>query len=103
MKLPTLAHRRRRGDLIQTFKILHNIEVIPYERFFTIVSNPTTRGHNFKLDKPRCRTSFRLQQFSQRIINDWNALPSHIVNAKDVNDFKSKLDRYWNHEAMYDY
>ena len=33
-------------------------------------------------------TSFRLQHFSQRIINDWNALPPYVVNAKDVNDFK---------------
>ena len=32
-----------------------------------------------------------------------NALSLHIVNAKDVNDFKSKLDRHWSHEVMYDY
>ena len=89
--------------MLQTFKILHKIEDIPSERFFTIVSNPSTRGHNFKLEKPRCRTSFGLQHFSQRIINDWNALPSYVVNAKDVNDFKSKLDKHWNHEVMYEY
>ena len=89
--------------MLQTFKILHKIEDIPSERFFTIISNPSTRGHNFKLEKPRCRTSFRLQHFSQRIINDWNALPSYVVNAKDVNDFKSKLDKHWNHEVMYEY
>ena len=36
LKLPTLAHRRRRGDMLQTFKILHKIEDIPSERFFNI-------------------------------------------------------------------
>ena len=63
LKLPTLAHHRRRGDMLQTFKILHKIEDIPSERFFTIISNTSTRGHNFKFEKPRCRTSFRLQHF----------------------------------------
>ena len=47
--------------------------------------------------------SFRLQHFSQRIIIEWNALPSSVVNAKDVNDYKSKLDSHWNLEVMYDY
>ena len=34
LKLPTLAHRRRRGDMIQTFKIIHRIEDVSFERFF---------------------------------------------------------------------
>lgn len=103
LKLPTLAHRRRRGDMLQTFKIIKGIENIPSERFFSVITTSTTRGHSFKLEKPRCRTSIRLQQFSQRIINDWNALPEHVVNAIDVNNFKAKLDQYWNHEVMYQY
>ena len=26
-----------------------------------------------------------------------------VVNAKVVNDFKSKLDQHWNHEVMYEH
>ena len=89
--------------MIQTYKIIHGIEDIPSERFCTVVTNLATGGHNHKLEKPRCKTSFRLQHFSQRIINEWNALPFSVVNAKDVNDFKSKLDSHWNHEVMYEY
>ena len=37
LKLPSLAHRRRRGDMIQTFKIIKGIEDITFERFFLIV------------------------------------------------------------------
>ena len=66
-------------------------------------TNLATCGHNHKLEKPRCKTSLRLQHFSRRIIKEWNALPSSVVNAKDVNDFKSKLDSHWNHEVMYEY
>ncbi len=76
LNISTLAHRRRRGDMIQTFKIIRGIEDIPSDRFFTICHS-MTRGHEYKLAKPRCTTSFRLQQFSQRIINDWNSLPKY--------------------------
>ena len=69
-KLPSLAHRRRRGDMIQTFKIIKGIEDIPSERFINLCTSSSTRGHSVKLKKPRCRTTLRLQQFSQRIIND---------------------------------
>ena len=34
LKLPSLVHRRRCGDMIQTFKIIKGIENIPSERFF---------------------------------------------------------------------
>ena len=94
LKLPTLAHRRIRGDLIQTYKILHGFENIPEERFL-VLSESRTRGHNYKLEKSRCNTTFRLNQFSQRVIKRWNALPHNVVNAKSVNSFKPQLDKFY--------
>ncbi|CAG2220332.1 unnamed protein product [Mytilus edulis] len=94
LKLPSLTHRRRRGDMIQAFKILKGIEDISYERFFTVIST-NTRGHNWKLAKPRCNTSFRLRHFSQRIINDWNNLPVEVISSKTVEAFKISIDRHW--------
>ncbi|VDI02538.1 Hypothetical predicted protein, partial [Mytilus galloprovincialis] len=94
LKLPSLTHRRRRGDMIQAFKILKGFEDISYERFFTVIST-NTRGHNWKLAKPRCNTSFRLRHFSQRIINDWNNLPVEVISSKTVEAFKISIDRHW--------
>ena len=93
LKLPTLAHRRIKGDLIQTYKILHGLENIPIERFF-VLTESRIRGHNYKLEKSRCNTTFRLNQFSQRVINRWNGLPHYVVNAKSLNSFKSQLDKF---------
>ena len=45
LKLPSLAHRRRRGDMIQTFKIIKGIEDIPSERFFKLCTSSSTHGH----------------------------------------------------------
>ena len=85
-----MAHRRRRGDTIRTFKIIKGIEDIPSGRFFKLCTSSSTGGHSLKLEKPSCKT-FRLQQFSQRIIKDWNSLPDGAVLAKDLNEFKSKI------------
>ena len=48
LKLPSLAHRRRRGDIIQCFKIIKGLDDIPCERFFTFAES-RTRGHFYKL------------------------------------------------------
>ena len=105
-KLPSLAHRRRRDDMIQTFKIIKGIEDIPSERFFKVSKESSTRGHSLKLEKPRCKTTVRQQHFSQRVIlfiNDWNSLPERVVRGKDVNQFKTRIDHYWGQEVIYDY
>lgn len=36
LRLPTLLHRRKRGDWIQAFKIIRGYEKIPVERFFVL-------------------------------------------------------------------
>ena len=49
LKLPSLAHRRRRGDIIQCFKIIKGLDDIPCERFFTFAES-RTRGHSIQAD-----------------------------------------------------
>ena len=80
--------------MIQTYKITNKFEDIRCDRFFTIVNTNTCR-HSCKLSKPRCNSSFRLIQFSSRIINDWNNLPESVISAKTVENFKMLLDRHW--------
>ena len=93
LHLTTLELRRHRGDLIETFKILTGKEGISSNSLFSF-NNNVTRGNSFKLNKSRCRLNIRQTFFSQRIINAWNQLPEHVVNAETVNCFKNRLDRY---------
>ena len=102
LKLPSLAHRRRRGDMIQCFKIIKGLDDIPCDKFFTFAES-RTRGHCYKLIKPRCETSFRLRCFSHRVITDWNKLPYDVVIAQTLNSFKNRLDKFWSNEDMYSY
>ena len=94
LNLPSLEYRRRRGDMIQVFKIVHGLERIPSDAFF-VRDAGITRGHSLKLSKPRCLTKLRQEVFSQRVISDWNSLPEEVVTAQTVNSFKIRLDKVW--------
>ena len=72
--------------------LAHKVSALPVE-----VEEKTTRGHNYKLTKKRCSTTRRLKFFSMRVVNAWNSLPVHVVNAVSVNSFKSRLDMCWAH------
>jgi hypothetical protein len=60
--------------------------------FFELRVDNRTRGHKWKLDKPRVNTIIRQNSFSQRVINSWNSLPADAVNCITINSFKTALE-----------
>ena len=92
----TLEKRRTRGDLIETFKILHDLENLDKHKFFTRSISTSTRGHTMKLFKEQNRLDTRKHFFSQRIVNDWNKLPQYVIDARTVLQFKIALEKYFN-------
>ena len=68
------------------------------------VYDSTTRGNMFKLDKDRAKYDLRKFYFTNRVVNAWNSLPDHVVLSETVNIFKSRLDKFWQHQDMiYDF
>ena len=65
------------------------------------MSHLRTQGHQFKFFKEHAKKLTRINTFSRRIVNDWNALSPDIVNAPSIIFFKSKLDRHWM-DKLYD-
>ena len=52
LNLPSLQHRRRRGDMIMTYKIISGKVNLERDDFFTFSGNQTNRGsHCYKLGK----------------------------------------------------
>src|SRR5207245_1948836 len=92
--LTTLEERRTREVLIEAFKMIEGLNKSDYTRFFTIVQNNRTRGHKLKIVKTRSRLNIRKNFFSQRVVNDWNALPVIVVESESVNSFKNNYDKY---------
>ena len=89
----SLLHRRLRGDMIETYKIVTGIWGIDKEIYFKQVTNSITRGHCYKLRKQRAKTFLNRNKFSNRVINEWNNLP-HIMESTSVNNFKNLLDKH---------
>ena len=62
LNLPTLEERRKRGDLIETFKILKQHDQVDPHNFFIMREDATgrekenTRGHHLKIFKQRRNT-----------------------------------------------
>ena len=90
--LISLENRRLRADLLEVFKILKGfVKVNPATHFS--MSDRRSRGHTLKLEKPRARLDLRKHFFSNRVIDEWNALPGHTVEATSTNMFKAALQR----------
>ena len=95
--LPSLYYRRRRGDMIMVYQMLHGGVDLQPDDFFSPAVMTTTRGHPWKPDKPRATSRIRRNTFSVRVVNDWNALPLRVVASETLNQFKSRLDTHWAH------
>ena len=95
LDLHSLYYRRRRGDMIRTYQIIHADLDLQPDDFFSPATYASTRGHAWKLRKEQARLRVRRDCFSVRVLNDWNALPPDVVQAKSLNQFKSRLDAHW--------
>ena len=100
MKLPSLHYRRKRGDAIQVFKYLNGLSMGSTDTLLPKDGSRRTRGHGHKLLKKRCRTEVRRYSFSQRVVNPWNGLSAHAVEARTLNAFKHRLDGEWAAEVF---
>ena len=96
LNITSLETRRIRGDLIQTFKIINGFDNITWNT--PNVFNPRldvhyTRGHCFKLTREVVKNCEQRHNFyTNRVVNNWNALPINMVSAPSINSFKARLD-----------
>ena len=104
LKLIRIEDRQRRGDLIETYKLLTNKVAVDHTQFFKLCEEHRTRGHSLKLEVRRCNLKPRSKFFANRVVTAWNQLPEEVSSAHTVNSFKNRLDRHWDvvQEAMTD-
>ncbi len=99
--LTTLEDRRRRGDLLQVYRIMTDKSSLDKSldktEFFTRRdTGHQTRGHELKLYSEGCVKAVRRGFYSQRVVSYWNKLPGDVVGAETVNMFKNRYDRWMN-------
>ena len=87
--------------MIQVNKLLHKEYNVVNDILVRDISE-RRRGHSLKLVKQRFDKEIRKNYFSLRVTNTWNSLPNDTVMAKNLNPFKSRLDRMWS-DLHYDF
>ena len=101
LKLPSLEYRRLRGDLIEMYKMTHNLYDPLTTSSLLTLNISTTRSNQFKLIKPRVNSKPFQSFFTNRIINVWNGLPEVVVNAGSINLFKNHVDSHFKNIIKY--
>ena len=92
LQLPSLKHRRLRGDLIQAYKIMTSIDNLDVKKFFNPSPCLRTRNSEKKVFISYSRTNLRKNYFTNRCAPVWNKLNYVTKNSLTLNAFKSNLD-----------
>ena len=95
LALPSMEYRRKRGDMIQCYKIMKGLVRMEKKELFTMIPSNNTRGHNQRLLRQQTKKAARAISFSQRTIRNWNSLPQTVIDAPSVDAFKNRLDEAW--------
>jgi hypothetical protein len=107
LDLLTLEERRVRGDLIQYFKFYKGFNRISW--FHTMVPQHSLRsegpaggirGGNHRITRQLTKIDARSNFLSNRIVNEWNKLPTEVVEAITINQFKNRLDKFKGQQAL---
>lgn len=89
LNMQTFVDRKERKDLIFAYRTLHGFLGLDLAHLFTI-NDKNLRGHDYKLGKECSWTTSRQKP-------SIHPLPSKVVNAVSVIEFKNKLESYMLH------
>ena len=93
LSLYSIRGRLLRTDLIKIWKVLSGYSSPQLLDLFDQQYHHATRGHSMKLAVPRCRTDVRRRFLDVRVVQCWNSLDQHGVELRNLEQFKTYLDR----------
>ena len=70
-----------------------NSDILPFDDFFILNNNNTRKFDHFKIVVPKSKYGVRTYDFSNRVINVWNALPENIVTSQTSKQFMTGLKK----------
>lgn len=91
--LAQLNKRYDRADLIQLFRITHDLFPTPSNYYVELCTDNRLRGHEFKIRKEPFKTTVRKHYLTNRTFDLWNGLSRDIVLVDKVYKFKKRLDK----------
>ena len=100
LDLPTLSHRRKRGDMIEVFKHANVYDKASISTSIRFRSRPS-RKHDFQVTRLEASDGLRGPQrnsFYYRTAATWNKLPKSVVHSSTVTSFKKHINELWKDE-----
>ena len=93
--LPTLVYHRYCGNMIELYKLWHNMYDSEVSKDFLNFAVSRARGHRFNLRKQDYKTDLKKFSFRHCTVDQWNNLPERVIEAASLNSFKNNLDKLW--------
>ena len=91
---------RARGDMIEVYKHIHTNDPAILSRHFQLQAEAEKTTFNlFGICQKDCTRGLQANSFYYRTTRIWNELPKKVVNAKNINEFKSLHDEVWKDKA----
>ena len=88
----TLAQGRNEQKLTMMYKIVHQLVDIQASSYLIPATTiEYTRGHHMRFTQPFTRIDSYLYSFFPSSIKLWNALPNHILNSTNIEQFKQRI------------
>ena len=98
--LSSLADRRTRTDMVQTFKIINGVDDVPMSNWFNLYDDghrlTCTSNNPSNIIPARYNTDMRGNFFSNIVVRQWNSLPDAVKNCTTVSTFK----KHDNHQTQ---
>ena len=90
-----------RGDLIKVYKWMKGYNKGDINKVLIVREQDRTRSNGFKLDKFRFNKDIGKNWFTNRVVDEWNRLSSHVVSANTIDTFKKRLDKFMDGEGRW--
>ena len=88
--IKVLSHRRLISDMVLTYNILNGLVDVEATSIFDTYSSQF-RGPKIKLRPRKCKSTYYLNYFGNRVPSLWNSLPNTISYCTSVNCFRVML------------
>ncbi len=90
-----------RGDLIEVYRWMKGYNKGDINKVLIVKEQGRTRSNGFKLDKFRFSKDIGKNWFTNRVVDEWNILSSHVVSANTIDTFKERLGKFMDGEGRW--
>ncbi len=81
-----------RGDLIEVYKWMKGYNKGNINKVLIVREQGRTPSNWLKLDKFKFSKDIGKSWYTNRVVDEWNRLSSHVMSGNTIDTFKKRLD-----------